>query len=113
MSDFAGRIGPEPAEQPEIIKRLTKALTDDLAFNRNPPPTTVPAMLVMHDPQTSLIRIAHARQLDLHVEIVYLRVADLKKTLAGILQLEAMVESTFNPDLGRALGGELPLSFDA
>jgi hypothetical protein len=65
----------------------------------------VPAFLIAFDPTTGLFRIAHARPLDVAVQLVYLRLCDIKAQLAHILTLEAQVEAQLSPEWGQALAG--------
>jgi hypothetical protein len=97
----------------EIMQRLRKALVDDLTVNARPDPKTLPAILVAYDPKTQLFRIAHARLLDFRVEIVYLRVCDLKQQLARVLNIEAEVEAGLSPEYGRAMAGLDQIAFQA
>jgi len=99
------------AELPELMQRLAQALRDDLIANPNPDPRTIPALIIAHDRSNNLIRIAHARQLDLRVEIAYTRVAEFKSVLARILQQEAAIEASLSPAFGRALGGYTAVEF--
>jgi hypothetical protein len=96
----------------ELTKRLKKAIIDDLTTNRKPEPKTVPAFAIAFDPQTMLIRIAHARQFDFQVALVYIRVCDLKGQLAKIMAAEIAIEAQLSEDYGRAMGGLDPVRFD-
>jgi hypothetical protein len=103
----------DDVQESEIMQRLRKALVEDLTLNARPEPKTLPAILVAYDPKTQLFRIAHARLLDFRVEIVYLRVCDLKQQLAKVLQVEAEVEAGLSPEYGRAMAGLDQIAFQA
>lgn len=106
------RIGAAPPEDSALIKRIKAALVADMTANRLPPPKSLPAFAIAHDPQTGLFRIGHARQFDVAVEIVYVRACDLKGQIIRVMQAEIMVEAQLSDAYGRAMLGLDPVTFD-
>jgi hypothetical protein len=105
-------IGSQPEADTELVRRLKQALVADMTANRQPPPKTVPAFAMAYDKLTGLVRIAHARQFDVDVQIVYVRPCDLKGQLVKIMELEIAMEAQLTAAYGRAMGGHDPVGFD-
>jgi hypothetical protein len=108
---LAGLFDPNDPTQPEVIRRIMKAINADVATNQFPAPHTVPALLMQWDVGRGIIRLGFCKHAELEPHIAYLRICDLQVTLAQLELQAARHAAMSNPklyELGEVIGGKPP-----